>query len=105
MSSEQVELYQEQMMRAVEAHRKHREEKAAREEALKKTPPGRFREANPERDLNRDSLIKFYSKYKQELILNDAFHNFMDKIEHAYRYAFLRMQKIGAHVGNSKAPP
>ena len=86
MTSEQVELYQEQMMRAVEAHRKHREEKAAREDALKKTPPGRFREANPERDLNRDSLVKFYTKYKQELILNDAFHNFMDKIEQAYRY-------------------
>jgi hypothetical protein len=86
MSAAQMETYQELMMKAVDAHHKRKADKAAKAAALAKAPPGKYREANPDRAIYRASLVQFYSKYKLELTLNDALHNFMDKVEYAYRY-------------------
>jgi len=81
----QQQRYESEMDRAVQMQSERREAKKRRMDEFKKVTPGRHREANPDRDLNKETLRRYYAKYKEELMLNDALHNFMDKIEHAYR--------------------
>ena len=87
LTEDQVSVYQDQMSRAVDLQAKRREERKRLEQTNTKVANGKYSEHIPSRDLNRDSLRAYYAKYKAELALNDALHNFMDKVEWAYRYA------------------
>lgn len=99
----QQQRYEAEMDRAVQMQSERREAKKRRMDMFKKATPGRHREANPERDLNKESLRRYFAKYKEELMLNDALHNFMDKIEHAYRFVLRRGPRWDARVGHPQS--